>query len=142
MVTSVIALFFLVLAVAGASAVFERRSEECWPVCYCAAAWVLYGFYCLGLVRMGLTLLCAGMLLLFLAGWKKSGPLRGCLQGFFTPGTAVYLCLCLIFLIFFSGNVVSRHDELRLWAAVPKAIHETGKLQLGEGSPIFSAMQS
>ena len=142
MVTSVIALFFLILAVAGASAVLQRRSEECWPVCYCAVACLLYGFYCLGLVRLGLLLLCAGMLLLFLAGWRKSGSLRGCLRGFFTPGTAVYLCFCLIFLVFFSGNVVSRHDELRLWGAVPKAIHETGKLQLGESSPIFSTMQS
>lgn len=142
MVTSIIALLFLTLAVAGASAVFGRRSEDCWPVCYCAVGCLLYGFYCLGAVRLGLILLCAGMVLLFLAGWKKSGSLRSCLRGFFTPGTTVYLCFCLIFLVFFSGNVVSRHDELRLWGAVPKAIHETGKLQLGEDSPIFSIMQS
>lgn len=33
-------------------------------------------------------------------------------------------------------------DELRLWGAVPKAMHELGTLQLGEDSPIFTIMQS
>lgn len=141
MLTSIIALLFLTLAVAGASAAFSHRSENCWPVCFCAVGCVLYGFYCLGAVPWGLVFVCAGAGALFLAGWKKCG-LKSCFRSFFTPGTAVYLCFCLIFLVFFSGNVVSRHDELRLWGAVPKAIHETGKLQLGKDSPIFSIMQS
>ena len=142
MVTSVIALLFLSLAVSGLSVLTDRRTEECWPVCFCGTVAWLYGFYCFGLVRLGLILLCTGMIGLFLAGWRKLSSLRDCLLRFFTPGTVMYLCFCLIFLVFFSGNVVSRHDELRLWGAVPKAIHATGKLQLGPGSPIFSTMQS
>lgn len=142
MVTSVIALLFLSLAVFGLSILTDRRTEECWPVCFCGTVAWLYGFYCFGFVRLGLILLCAGMVVLFLAGWRKLGSLRGCLLRFFTPGTVMYLCFCLIFLVFFSGNVVSRHDELRLWGAVPKAIHATGKLQLGPDSPVFSTMQS
>ena len=142
MVTSVIALLFLSLAVSGLSVLTDRRTEECWPICFCGTVAWLYGFYCFGLVRLGLILLCAGMIGLFLAGWRKLGSLRDCLLRFFTPGTVMYLCFCLIFLVFFSGNVVSRHDELRLWGAVPKAIHATGKLQLGPDSPIFSTMQS
>ena len=142
MVTSIVALFLLMLMAAGGSAVFGRRSEECLPVCFSLMGCGLYGFYCLGAVRLGLAAVCVAAVGLFLAGWKKSEGFKSCIRGFFTPGTAAYLVFCLIFLVFFSGNVVSRHDELRLWGAVPKAIHETGKLQLGEDSPIFSIMQS
>lgn len=142
MITSIIALLFLTMAAAGTSAVFRCRSEDCWPVCFLTLGCALYGFYCLGAVRLGLAFVCVGMVLLFLGGWKKSGSLKKCLLNFFTPGTVVYLVFCLIFLVLFSGNLVSRHDELRLWGAVPKAIHETGKLQLGKDSPIFSTMQS
>ena len=142
MVTSIVALLFLLLAVSGLSALAECRTEECWPVCFCGAIGWLYLFYSLGMVRFGLILLCAGMLGLFLIGWRKIGSFRKyCLQ-VFTPGMVVYLCFCMIFLICFSGNLVSRHDELRLWGAVPKAIHATGKIQLGPDSPIFSIMQS
>ena len=66
MVTSIIALLFLTLAVAGASAVFGRRSEDCWPVCYCAVGCLLAGSYGRGAGRLGLVLRCAGMVLLFL----------------------------------------------------------------------------
>lgn len=142
MVTSIAALLLLALMAAGASAVFERRSEECWPVCFSLLGCWLYGFYCLGAVRVGLAFACIGGIGLFFTGWKRCGSLKSYAQGFFTPGTAVYLIFCLIFLVFFSGNVVSRHDELRLWGAVPKAIHETLKLQLGKDSSIFSIMQS
>lgn len=142
MVTSILAIILLLLSAAGASALADRRTEESLPVCFCAAALWLYGFYCLGLVRLGLVLLCAGTPCLFLLGWRRSGSLKQYLTAVFTPGTAVYLCFCLFFLIFFSCNPVSRHDELRLWGAVPKAIHETGALQLGPQSPIFATMQS
>lgn len=142
MITSVIALLFLFLSVCGLSVLVKRRPEECWPVCYCGTALWLYGFYCLGIVRAGLVLLCVGMLLLFGAGWKKSGSLGKLLKGICTPGNLVYLLFCLLFWLLFSGNIVSRHDELRLWGAVPKAIHATGALQLGQQSPIFSTMQS
>ncbi|MGM9604184.1 MAG: hypothetical protein ACI3XG_03890, partial [Faecousia sp.] len=142
MVTSIIALLFLLFAVSGLSALVQCRSEACWPVCFCGAVGWLYVFYCFGLIRLGLILLCAGMLCLFLAGWRKTGSFRKLCLRFFTPGTVLYLCFCLISLVFFSRNLVSRHDELRLWGAVPKAIHATGKLQLGSGSPIFSTMQS
>lgn len=142
MVTSALAILLLLLAAAGASVLTNRKPEECLPVCFCAAVLWLYGFYCLGLIRLALVLLCAGILCLFLFGWRKSGSLKQYLAAVFTPGTAVYLCFCLFFLIFFSRNPVSRHDELRLWGAVPKAIHETGALQLGHQSPIFATMQS
>lgn len=142
MVGSMIALFLLCLSVCGLSALLNRRMEECWPVCFCAGTLWLYGFYCLGIVRLGLVLLCAGMVLLFIAGWRKKGSLGKLLLGFCTPGNLVYLSFCLLFWILFSGNIVSRNDEFRLWGAVPKAIHATGKLQLGTDSLIFSTMQS
>ena len=142
MTTSIVALLFLFASVCGLTAVADRKPEECWPVCFCAVAVWLYGFYCLGAFRVGLVLLCAGMLLLFAVGWKKIGSARKFFLGVVTPGNVVFLFFCLLFLVLFSGNLVSRHDELRLWGAVPKAVHATGRLQLGENSPIFSTMQS
>lgn len=142
MVTSIAALLLLLLGAWGLGALTGRRTEECWPVCFCMVPGWLYGFYCFGLIRVGLSLLYVGLVALFLAGWRKIGAFGDYCRRLLTPGNVLYLCFCLIFLLFFSRNPVSRHDELRLWGAVPKAIHETGRLQLGTASPIFSTMQS
>ncbi len=140
--TSGIALFLLFLAAAGLSKLANRAMEECWSVCFSGMVCWLYAFYFLGQLRVGLAVLCAGMIALFLTAWKKEKSLCRLLKRSITPGTAVYLCLCTVFVIFLSRNRVSLHDELRLWGAVPKAMHVSGKLQLGKESPIFSIMQS
>lgn len=140
--TSGIAILLLFLAAAGLSRLVNRAMEECWPVCFSGMVCWLYAFYCFGQLRPGLVLLCAGMIALFLTAWKKEKSLSRFLKQSITPGTAVYLGLCVIFVIFLSRNRVSLHDELRLWGAVPKAMHASGNLQLGKGSPIFSIMQS
>ena len=142
MLTSLAALFFLLLLVSGSAVLLRRRTEEMLPVCFCGVILWLYPFYLCSAVRVGLPLLCAGAVLVFLAGWHRAGGLRRYAAAVLTSGTVAYLVTCLIFLVFFSGNFVSRHDELRLWGAVPKAIHATGKLQLGHDSPIFATMQS
>lgn len=140
MVTSAIAICLLSLGAFGLSGLTKQRTEECLPVCFCGVIGVLYGFYCFGAIRFGLPLVCVGILALFLFAWRKQK--NQILSQILTPGVAVYLGLCVLFLAFFSGNHVSRHDELRLWGAVPKAIHASGKLQLGSEVPIFSTMQS
>lgn len=142
MVTSAIAVFLLFLAAAGLSKLLNRTMEDCWPVCFTGLVCWLYGFYCFGLLRLGLGLLCAGILALLLTALKKERSFSRFLKRSFSPGTAVYLCLCTAFVLFLSNNRVSLHDELRLWAAVPKSMHVSGRLQLGSQSPIFSIMQS
>lgn len=140
MVPSAIALLLLALAAVGLSRLTEQRPEESLPVCFCGVIGILYGFYCMDAFRLGLWAVCMGIVVVFWLGLQKQGfafPLR-----MVTPGVMVYLGECVLFLLFFSGNFVTRHDELRLWAAVPKAIHATGKLQLGREVPIFSTMQS
>ena len=141
-VTSVAALLFLLLAASGCAAVFRKRIEIIWPLCYCGCIVWLYLFYICGLVSVGLVLFCIASAALFAAGWRKKGAFRAYLHEIISPGNVVYLCICLIYIAFLTGNYVSRHDELRLWGAVPKAIHATGALQLGKNSPIFSTMQS
>lgn len=140
--TSAVAIFLLFLAAAGLSRLANRTMEECWPVCFCAMVCWLYGFYCFGLLRVGLAALCIGIFALFLTAWKKEKSFGRFLRRSITPGTTVYLCLCMVFAVFLSGNQVTLHDELRLWGAVPKAMHVSGDLQLGNESPIFSIMQS
>lgn len=142
MLTSVAALVFLFLMASGSAAILHRRIEKMFPVCFCGVILWLYPFYLCNAARLGVVLLCSASILLFLTGWRKKGTLRSYATSIFTPGAVVYLCICATFLFFFSGNVVSLHDELRLWGAVPKAIHATDKLQLGHDSPIFSIMQS
>lgn len=142
MLTSLAALAVLLLTASGCAALLRRRIEELLPVCFCGAILWLYPFYLCSAVRLGLVLLCGAGILIFLSGWYRSRTLKAYAALIFTPGMVVYLCICAIFLIFFSGNVVSLHDELRLWGAVPKAIHATGRLQLGHDSPVFSVMQS
>lgn len=142
MLTSFAALVILLLMASGCAALFRCRVEKMLPVCFCSVILWLYPFYLCSAVRLGVVLLCSAGILIFLAGWYRKRTVKSYAALIFTPGTVTYLCICVIFLIFFSGNVVSLHDELRLWGAVPKAIHATGKLQLGNDSPIFSVMQS
>lgn len=59
-----------------------------------------------------------------------------------TPALLLFVALSIIFLIFAAGLKPSVWDELRLWAAMPKALHATGALQVGEGSLLYSTMQS
>ncbi len=138
MITSVIALCFLLLLTAGLAGKTGWTAEESLPAAVCLTVCWLYPFYCLSAIWIGLALLCALAVFLFARSLKIQGHLKSCL----TPGILAYLIMCAMFLVFFSGNYVSRWDELRLWGAVPKAMHELGTLQLGKASPIFSEMQS
>lgn len=142
MLTSFAAIFFILLAAASVSVFTNRKIDDCWPACISGIVLWLYGFYCLGGLWFGTKLLCIGVILLFVLAWKRLGSLRSIVTSVLTPGTACYLVMCGLFVLFFSQNHVTLHDELRLWAAVPKAMHVTGRLQLGENAIIFPIMHS
>lgn len=139
MLTSFIALFFLLTGSLGFAGIAKRKPEECIPVCISCAVFWLFLAYCMGVVRIGLVLLCILFVLLFLLALKEKTI---SIRSVCTPGMIVWVGLCLLFICFLSDNLVRLHDELRLWGAVPKAIHMTGKLQLGKDVHTFSIMQS
>lgn len=142
MLTSLIALVFLFLLVAGVSVLLKQKADDCWPVCISSVVLWLYAFYCFSGLWLGTKLLCIGIIGVFLLAWRKQGSIGQMLVAVFSPGTTVYLVLCGLFVLFFSGNHVTLHDELRLWAAVPKAMYATGELQLGKDAIIFPIMHS
>lgn len=142
MLTSVIALCFLLLGAFGISGLTKCRPEEGLPICFAGAILWLFLFYCGGIIHVGFVLLFAAYVLLFFLAAKREHSVFGLCRIMFTPGIEVWLGLAALFVIFLSGNHVQLHDELRLWGAVPKAIHMTGRLQLGNDSAIFSTMQS
>ena len=72
MLTSLAALFFLLLLASGSAVLLRRRTEEMLPVCFCGVILWLYPFYLCSAVRVGLPLLCAGAVLVFLAGWHRA----------------------------------------------------------------------
>lgn len=142
MFTIFAALLITLLAVSAVSSLTTRRSEECWVVVYCGFTFYLYCFYCIDALRFGLWTLLAGILGLFLFSCLKKKSVKHVISNTFSSGTVGYLALCTIFSVMLSGNRAMLHDELRLWAAVPKMLHISGRLQLGNTVPIFQSMQS
>lgn len=59
-----------------------------------------------------------------------------------TPGMTIFLVLCIAIWMLVRKNTVGAWDELRLWAAYPKALYYTERLQLGSEAMLFSNMQS
>lgn len=76
------------------------------------------------------------------ASVERKGLVSSELSRIITPALLLFVALSIIFLIFAAGLKPSVWDELRLWAAMPKALHATGALQVGEGSLLYSTMQS
>lgn len=120
----------------------KQKPEEILPGVMMSAVLVLFPFYCLDLLLPGtllLLMLGAGLMAaaIFRLHREKSGA-----GGLFSPGICLFLALTLFFLLYLRNNVSFRWDELRLWAAMPKALHETQALQLKEDALIFPNMRS
>ena len=123
----------------------QEKAENLLPCVLLMVISILFPFYCLNLLRMGriltyivlaATILASGAVLL-----RRGGVARQ-LRAVLTPGIALYVCLCLFALLYTKDNLVGLWDELRLWAAVPKAMYVTEQLQVGSDALIFPIMQS
>ena len=139
-------LFFLMLGpaclITGLSS--RRRTEEVLAPACMATMIVLYLFYVVNqlligfYVSIGLLLACwAAGLWLHLRRFSKEKWLR-----FVSPGSAVFFVSLIIIWLITRQSQPRQWDELRLWAAVPRALYFSDALQLGPDSLIYSVMQS
>ena len=139
MISVVITLLLTLAAGWGMSRIFNRRIEECVPVFLTGTIVFLYIFYIFNLLligRIAVYAVCAGFIAAGVFFQKKRRT--GC----FTPGILLFLALSALFVIYAISMMPSVWDELRLWAAMPKALHYSEALQVGEGSLLYSTMQS
>lgn len=156
------------LAAFALGAICNRKIEECIPVIMLGTVVCLYVFYCLNLLAVGRILVYVlYALLIVLAALIMTGRLtlrqssepgvnrradyritdimsaRDVLfSRLLTPGVVLLIGISILFLIYASRLNPSVWDELRLWAAMPKALHYSEALQVGQGSLLYSTMQS
>ncbi|MBR2842128.1 MAG: hypothetical protein IKF06_02495 [Lachnospiraceae bacterium] len=145
MISVLIGLELLLLCGAALGILTNRRTEECVPVVITGTIVFLYLFYCVNLLLIGRIVLYAGIAVLFAAGLfklikKKEG--KAFWKSFFSPGIVLFLIFSVLMVIFCENRMPSVWDELRLWAAMPKALHFSQSLQVGDGSLLYSTMQS
>ena len=145
MISVLIGFVLLLLSGTALAIITNRRIEECVPVIFTGTIVFLYLFYVWNLLVVGRFALYAGMVALVIIAIcrqvrEKSGGVFW--RSFFSPAIIWFLILAVIFLIFSAGMQPSVWDELRLWAAMPKALHFSQSLQVGEGSLLYSTMQS
>ena len=145
MVSVLIGLVLLLLSGAALAILTDRRIEECVPVVFTGTIVFLYLFYCVNLLVVGRFALYAGIVVLLVFGVLRLSRTRSrkmLWRGFFSPGIILFLVLSVLFVIFSANLMPSVWDELRLWAAMPKALHYSQSLQVGEGALLYSTMQS
>lgn len=137
----------IVVAAAGCLAKPTKIPVIDWiPVLFFLIIIVLFLFYCMDLLAAGLTV----VYILLAAASVYSLYKAKCTDGrallsasvLFTPAVCMFLLLTGVLYLYTCKNHSVTIDDLRLWAAVPRALWNTGRLQLGKDSPIFSIMQS
>lgn len=140
--STIIALIILITVSNAISLMWNKKKSIGLQVCCFTIIVVLYLFYIVSLLEYGrVTLLLIGLILIISTirkyGWRRY------LHHFIDSSCFTCLFLLTIFVYFFTlENRVELWDEMRLWAAVPKAMHRTGQLQLGSDAYIFDIMQS
>ncbi len=123
----------------------DRRTEECIPFVFLGTCFCLYIFYCFNFLTLGRIIVyffmavSVGMAVIKLFKNKNAPEGR---KNIFTPAVAVFLLLTFFFFIYSLNLKPAVWDELRLWSAMPKALHFSPFLQVGEGSLLYSTMQS
>ena len=145
MISLLIGLALLLLSGASLAILTNRRTEECVPVVFTGTIVFLYLFYCVNLLIVGRIALYAVIFVLLVLAFiqlrkRKNG--RAFCRDLFSPGICLFLALSLLFVVFSARLTPSVWDELRLWAAMPKALHFSQSLQVGEMSLLYSTMQS
>ncbi|MBR2696003.1 MAG: hypothetical protein IKE48_00675 [Parasporobacterium sp.] len=147
MLSTIIMLLIVLLVSWAVSRIWNQRIEGCVPIVLMGTMIFLYIFYLFNLLQIGRFLVYAVFAALIILAIVKSVKQKGeggndVVSYPFTPAIALFLALCITFLIFALSMKPSVWDELRLWAAMPKALHFSEALQVGEGSLLYSTMQS
>jgi hypothetical protein len=129
----------------------KRRAEEAVPFTITAIIGILYLFYIVNKLLIGYYIVLVIIVAIYLyaayiilykgLARKEKGFIRQIAQRLFTPGIAIFTVLFLVLDVITHNNLVVTWDELRLWAAYPKALYFTNQLQLGFDKLIYSIMQ-
>lgn len=139
------ALIMILAAGIFLAAARREKAEYTIPFVLLSVVAVLFPFYCLNLLRAGriaACLLIGGTVVG--SGWyiiSRKRRLMTELRSVLTPAVLLY-CVLSGFACFYTwNNLVGLWDELRLWAAVPKAMYATEQLQVGADALVFRIMQ-
>lgn len=146
MISVLIPLALLTLCALAVGALLGRKFEEALPVVVLSAMLVLYAFYAFNLLLIGRLLVIAACAALPAAAAARFARRRGFAafvkSSVLTPQMAVYIGLAALFFFLSRGKLVSIWDDLRLWGALPKALHAYGTLQFGENASLYAFSQS
>ena len=145
MIFMAIVLVMMAVSAVALAIVTGRRTEDTIPVVFTGTIVFLYGFYCVDLLLVGRILvyvaygILVGIAIFFICRKKYQGKITYLIV---TPGMVFFAVLTVFFFLWLSRMQPSVWDELRLWAAGPKAIHFAESLQVGDGSLLYGTMQS
>ena len=140
-----IVLVMMAVSAVALAIVTGRKTEDTLPVIFTGTVVLLYGFYCVDLLLVGRILvyiaygILVGIAVFFICKKKYQGKITSLIV---TPGMVFFVALTVVFFFWLSRMRPSVWDELRLWAASPKALHYATSLQVGEGSLLYGTMQS
>lgn len=139
------ALIMLMAASLFLAAAMKEKAETVFPCTLLSVVVILYPFYCLDKLQLGLVLVYAALLAAVAVAFgvllKEKRPLLRSILDVLTPGVFIYALFCGFVFFYTRGNLVGLWDEMRLWGAVPKALYTTHALQLGKDALIFGNMQ-
>lgn len=138
-----VAVFIILLLSFDLSFVFKKKISDCLPMSAFIVIVFLYLFYICNHLYVGMVaFVCLISLSSIYCVFKAARNHKYVLSSLFQPAILIFL-VYVIFIYFYTNDYhVILWDEERLWGAVPKAMHTTGKLQLGNDAEIFEAMQS
>ncbi len=133
------------MAAAAIGILTDRKTEECIPFAFLGSCFCLYVFYCFNILVIGriiIYLLMTASVVLAVRKLLTEKKKEEWKTSIFTPAVAAFLLLAIFFYIYSMNLKPAVWDELRLWSAMPKAIHFSPNLQVGEGSLLYTTMQS
>ena len=157
MLSVIISLLIILVAAWAFSRITNRRIEECVPMMLMGTIVILYFFYILNILVIGRIVVYAamGLMIIFsviktVQNKKQTNPQNASsgkgsrlqVGEILSPGIVLFLLLSLVFIVYALNLKPAVWDELRLWAAMPKALHYAERLQVGEGSLLYTTMQS
>ena len=146
MISVLIPLTLITLSALAAGYLSGRKFEDALPVTVLSVMLLLYAFYAFNLLKIGRVFVIAACAALPAAAavrlYRRRDLAVFVKSSVLTPQMAVYLGLAALFFVLSRGKLVSVWDDLRLWGALPKALHAYGTLQFGEGASLYAFSQS
>lgn len=140
----IIALILILAVSVLLAAARQEKVETILPCVVLTVISVLFPLYCLDHLTAGrflvYVIMTAVMIGCAVTLIRQKRLLPG-VKNVLSPGLVLYVSLCAFVLLYTKDNLVGLWDELRLWAAVPKAMYMTEQLQVGTEALVFRIMQ-